>query len=249
MIGRHVTIDPTATIAVDNLTLEDGVTIGAHAVLEGTRIHLGEAVYVGPHAWLGAAACRQPHAHLVVGPGSVLGHHCMINIGEGVTIGDETALSMHVQVYTHHHWQSVLDGYPAIHAPVSIGAHVHVATNTIVAAGTVIEDGALIGANTVVSGLIPARAYVVGNPAQVLRTIPELTRAQRLVIARRLHCQVRHLVTSPVTLQDLTLTVGDTVFDLDARTITGPWTPDGWTVREWLRRRGIRFTPRCWRPT
>jgi acetyltransferase-like isoleucine patch superfamily enzyme len=53
---------------------------------------------------------------------------------------------------------------------VIIGDNVWIGLGAVILPGTRIGDGAVIGANSVVSGPIPERCVVRGNPARVMKT-------------------------------------------------------------------------------
>lgn len=52
---------------------------------------------------------------------------------------------------------------------VSIGNHVWICDNVLVLKGSIIEDGAVIGARSLVSGLIDKNSLAVGSPAKVVK--------------------------------------------------------------------------------
>lgn len=54
-------------------------------------------------------------------------------------------------------------------ADVKIGKNVWVGMNTIILKGTAIGDNSVIGAGSVVLGVIPANVLAVGNPAKVVK--------------------------------------------------------------------------------
>jgi lipopolysaccharide O-acetyltransferase len=62
-------------------------------------------------------------------------------------------------------------------APVVIGNNVWLGDGVAVLAGAEIGDGCVIGANSVVTGRIPARTIAVGSPARPVRRWDEAARA------------------------------------------------------------------------
>jgi acetyltransferase-like isoleucine patch superfamily enzyme len=58
-------------------------------------------------------------------------------------------------------------------SPVSISNKVWIGFNSIILKGVNIGEGAVIGAGSVVTKDVPAWTIVAGNPAQVIREIPE----------------------------------------------------------------------------
>ena len=58
-------------------------------------------------------------------------------------------------------------------APVKISSKVWIGFNAIILKGVTIGEGAVIGAGSVVTKDVPAWTIVAGNPARVIREIPE----------------------------------------------------------------------------
>lgn len=56
-------------------------------------------------------------------------------------------------------------------APVTIGRNVFIGCNSLVLKGTSIGDNSVIGAGSVVSGVIPPNCVAAGNPAKIIRQI------------------------------------------------------------------------------
>jgi acetyltransferase-like isoleucine patch superfamily enzyme len=52
---------------------------------------------------------------------------------------------------------------------VSIGNHVWICDNFLVLKGSIIEDGSVVGARSLVSGLIDQNSLAVGSPAKVVK--------------------------------------------------------------------------------
>ena len=55
--------------------------------------------------------------------------------------------------------------------PVNIGRNVWTGTNVCIMPGVSIGDGAIIGANSVVTHDVPAESVAVGAPARVVRSL------------------------------------------------------------------------------
>lgn len=121
---------------------------------EGTSIYdsvlvLGD-VHVGAQTW--------------IGPFTIL------DGSGGLTIGDNCSISSGVHIYTHETVQWALSGgaAPYEYAPVRIGSNCYIGPQAIIAKGVTIGDGALVGANSLVLGDVPAGAKAYGNPARVV---------------------------------------------------------------------------------
>ena len=110
---------------------------------------------------------------LTIGERVIFGHHCTIGCKERIEIGDDCLLAEMVSIRDHDHNFERLDvpirTQGAICAPVVIGRDVWLGAKVTVLKGVTIGDGAIIGANAVVTRDIPPRAIAVGVPARVVR--------------------------------------------------------------------------------
>ena len=96
-----------------------------------------------------------------------------------VTIGDGFLCGSRVVIVDHAHGSYGADGSdPAVRpnlrrlstgGRVLIGKNVWVGDGCAILAGAEIGDGAVIGANSVVSGVVPAGCVAVGAPARVVK--------------------------------------------------------------------------------
>ena len=91
-----------------------------------------------------------------IGPGLRLDHPSGVVVGPSVKIGESCTLMQGVTLGDNH-------GAP------HLGNQVAIAPGAIVIGPITIGDGALIGANSVVTKSIPAGATAFGNPAEVRR--------------------------------------------------------------------------------
>ena len=65
---------------------------------------------------------------------------------------------------------------------VKIGNNVWIGENVVILAGTEIGDGCIIGANSVVKGIIPRAAIVAGSPAETIKQYNSKTKEWMRVI-------------------------------------------------------------------
>lgn len=92
-----------------------------------------------------------------------IGSFNVINCQKSITLGDDVVLSPNVQIYDHDHDYACEGGIKAMKyktAAVEIGSNVWIGANCVILRGTKIGDNCVIGANTVVSGEIPANSVV-----------------------------------------------------------------------------------------
>ena len=98
---------------------------------------------------------------------------------DGIEIGDELLTGSNVLITDNAHglfdW-SVMT-VPPVERPlvskgkVRIGSHVWIGNNVCVLPGVTIGDGAVIGANSVVTHDVPPGAMAVGMPAKVIKQV------------------------------------------------------------------------------
>jgi acetyltransferase-like isoleucine patch superfamily enzyme len=89
----------------------------------------------------------------------------------GLTIGNNVQFSRNVLIYTsNHNINSSAIPYDRSYTskPVKIGNSVWIGMNVVITPGTTIEDGAIIGMGTVVSGIVPKGAIVVGQKTRIV---------------------------------------------------------------------------------
>lgn len=63
--------------------------------------------------------------------------------------------------------------YPAKFSGITVKHHASIGANTTLLPGVTIGEYAMVGAGAVITKDVPPRAVVVGNPAKIIRTIPE----------------------------------------------------------------------------
>ncbi len=144
-------------------------------------IRVGLKLRLAPDAqFQTGAACVFDHdatiecsGNLTIGARVIFGHHCTIGCKDRIAIGDDCLLAEMVSIRDHDHNFARLDipirEQGATCAPVVIGRDVWLGAKVTVLKGVTIGDGAIIGANAVVTRDIPARAIAVGIPARVVK--------------------------------------------------------------------------------
>jgi acetyltransferase-like isoleucine patch superfamily enzyme len=276
-LGDGVSIGDGAALRAQRLELGPMVLLGAGTKLSTREVVLGDVTYVGEGVLIGGGGAWGPRSSLRTGHSCLVSSRCILNCGEPIRIGSEVGLSPGVQLYTHNHWQSVLEGYPARHAPITLEDKVYLTGNVLVAPGVRVGRGATVLANSLVADDVPERAVMAGVPARrVGQTEGNLSRSRKRQIVERLmeelgeHLrflglpdhQVRFLESVPggelpegtgvlLGFEVEEAEAGDdlVVFDLEALQVRGRQNRLSDEVRNFLRRRGIRFSPIHWRYT
>ena len=153
LIGGHAVIHAGATIG-------DGARIGDHAQLrDGARIGAGATIgslsSVDPDVIVGDRASVQARCYLSAG--TVVEEDAFI--GPGVTLANDNTMDRHGP-------EMELTG-PLLRRACRVGAGV------VVCPAVEIGEEAFVGAGAVVTKDVPPRALVVGNPARVVREVPD----------------------------------------------------------------------------
>ena len=270
-VGEGSRIGTGTVIRAQHLQIGAGALIGDHNDILCRRLRFGEMLYLVNRVVIGQGGAFNEESELVVGHSCLISSDCLINTAHRVSLGDRTCLSPRVSVYTHSHWQSVLQGYHATFAPVEIGSDVWVTGNCLITPGTIMEDGSQALAGSTISGRVPARTIVSGVPAvPVGRVRDDLSLAEK----DRLMCGIWGKVDDAARAAGLdpsqALYAGasprgnagepvqaafgprpdgyeGTYFDLNECRVTGPGGRLADEVRNVLRKHGIRFEPHRWR--
>jgi acetyltransferase-like isoleucine patch superfamily enzyme len=160
--------------------LHPGLDVGA-----AVRVGRGCRLFLDPRGRLElGAGCEVDDAttiavygdgHIELGPGSFVGHHCTLAAREAIEIGAGTYLAELVSVRDHDHavGSPPSSGEMTVD-PVVIGPNVWIGAKATVLRGARIGEGAVIGANAVVRGELPARSVCAGVPARVIRLLDPL---------------------------------------------------------------------------
>jgi UDP-2-acetamido-3-amino-2,3-dideoxy-glucuronate N-acetyltransferase len=113
--------------------------------------------------------------------GVVIGARCKIQshtfICEGVTIEDEVFVGHNVNFINDTYPRAATGGALQTEAdwqlvPTLVKRGASLGTGSTILGGITIGEDAIVGAGSVVTRDVPARAVVAGNPARVLRTLP-----------------------------------------------------------------------------
>jgi maltose O-acetyltransferase len=131
---------------------------------------------------------RWVQSHLVTGEGGqlLIGDRVNINFGaaisaqERVQIGDDVRMGPYA-IIMDSDFHSAADRSKASTAPITIEAGVWLAARVTVVKGAHIGKGSVIGANSVVAGVIPPGVVAAGVPARVIRPVDGAAAAPRPV--------------------------------------------------------------------
>ena len=144
-------------------------------------IEIGSGTMIGPHVALSAGMV--PGQECLSTPVVRIGDRCLIGRGSGIVghfsieMGDDVWTGHHVYITDQNH------GYENVDIPISqqsmpekpvrIGSGSWLGHGTVVLPGADIGEHVVIGANSVVTGVIPSFSVAVGAPARVVKSIPQ----------------------------------------------------------------------------
>ena len=293
-IGDGVIIKQGAKIVADYLFIDESAIIGENTFIKGEevkigrmvavggncsfvtrRIRIGDVCSIGEKVLIGGGGAWGEEAGIEIGARSLISSECIVNTGHLVTIGEGVALSPRVQIYTHHHWQNILEGYNATFGPVAIGDKSYITGNCLIVPGVSIGKGCTALANSLIIDDIEDYTMVVGVPAKpVSKHKAELSLEAKDRLVKHLMKDLTALIESrgyaqdsvnyflnydderdgvfPVVLcfekeADSKQQSDSVIFDLTQYKVIGEENALSDEVRNFLRRRGIRFHPIHWR--
>ena len=115
----------------------------------------------------------QPGGRLRIGERTYVNYGTNISAAESVQIGSGCAIGQYCIIMDNdYHQLGNLELMPKSR-PVVIGDKVWLGARVIVLPGSHIGDGAVVGANSVVKGCIPAGMIAAGVPARVIRPVAD----------------------------------------------------------------------------
>lgn len=141
-------------------------------------ISIGSSTYIGKRAVITAwDLSKEPEIR--IGSFVGIGDDCHITSTNRVIIGDGTLLGTKVTITDNAHGYSsrgCLDIPPGKRdnyskGPVIIGRNVWIGDKATILPGVIVGDGAIIGANAVVTKDVPSYSIVGGNPAKIIQQL------------------------------------------------------------------------------
>ena len=118
---------------------------------------------------------RRGLSGLRIGNDCFLGDECLLDLAEAIELQDQVTLAERVVVLTHtnvgYRDHPLQRHFPALAAPVRIGAGSFLGANVTVLPGLTIGPESFVAAGSVVTEDVPPRRLAAGVPARVLRSL------------------------------------------------------------------------------
>ena len=158
-LGKDVSVASHSVIRANS---ERGIEIGdGSSIVEFCLLNANKGcIKIGARSWLGAAGQIYGNGHVSIGDDVLIGAQCVIN-----TVSHEFA-----DVDRPMNEQGINT------APVVIGNNVWIGLGCKILQGVTVGEGAIIGANSLVTKDIPAYSIAYGSPATV-KSVRSQTRA------------------------------------------------------------------------
>jgi acetyltransferase-like isoleucine patch superfamily enzyme len=245
-IGKGVTFGCNVDISIKGVfSIGSYSHIGNNTHIRGNNVHIDEHFYCSGGLRVGGGGAMNPTANLFIGKRCVM-HNNFINLCERVTILDDVGLSPEANILTHGYWQSVLEGYPAKFAPVTIKSNVIVGYRSLIMPNVTIEEGCVIGAQSVVSKDISEKGIYAGSPAKRVGDIKPLTATQKEnllieVLDEYTKIAPYHNVTTSIRLEYPWIVMGGLHMNVETFDYVGHENEDTDDFRDFLRKFGIRI--------
>ncbi len=271
----EVEIYAGTTIRAETVRIGRMSVIGADCSITCRHIRIGDVLYTASRVTVGGAAQMSPTDKLIIGDQCLISAHCVLDSGNGIRIGNQVGISPFVKFYTHQYWQNMLEGYHSNFGPILVEDGAYITGDCLVTPNTKIGAGSTVLANSTVAANVEPYTVVSGNPAKKVADVDrDIDPARKERIAKRLlsdmqtaladrlpegsviYCRAFDVQSAGNASVVLTFDPGDyeaavegglVLFDLKAYRVLGQQTAQSNEVRNFLRRRGVRFSPIHWR--
>lgn len=170
VVGNGSKIYPEARI-INILKNKSAISIGNSSHIQGELLIFahGGSIRIGNECYIGVGT------RIWSGQSVTIGNRVLIS--HGVNIFDNQTHSLSASERNQHFRKIFSTGHPTEislgERPVVIEDDVWIACMSIILRGVHIGRGAIIAAGSVVTKDVPAWSVVAGNPARVVKTIPE----------------------------------------------------------------------------
>jgi acetyltransferase-like isoleucine patch superfamily enzyme len=160
-----------SALIINNLHDASRITIGAHTHVKGELLTFGHGgrITIGEFCFIGEQARIWSAKEITLGDRVLISHN--------VNIFDNDTHPVNSQARHEQFKQIITTGQPKSidlrERPVIIADDVLIGCNSIILSGVLVGKGAIVGAGSVVTRDVPPYTIVAGNPAKVIREIPE----------------------------------------------------------------------------
>jgi acetyltransferase-like isoleucine patch superfamily enzyme/cold shock CspA family protein len=174
VIGDHASISFLSFVRGRHIRIGAHVQIGAMTFIDTPNFEIGDGSKINEQVFIGGL--QFPDSKLIIGRNCQIMQMSFINPARSITIGDDSGIGGDCLLFGHTSWLSQLEGYKVDFESIEIGTSVSLSWRVFVLPGVKIGDGAVIGANSLVSATIPPKCLAIGYPARVVSKFPDFPR-------------------------------------------------------------------------
>jgi len=159
-------------IIKNNIYAGKNIAIKSHVefyLREGSYIEMGDGCIIQDYAFFQLSG---DSSRIILGKDVSVGRFCMITGKKLISIGDFTRIGSFVQIIDVNHGmkkEKLIMNQDSVVGEVIIGKDVWIGAGAKILMDVHIGDGAVIGANAVVTHDIPSYAIAVGVPAKIIK--------------------------------------------------------------------------------
>jgi len=140
----------------------------------GCRITRASGVSIGERAWLEAGVWIKlvdPAARVEIGAHVFFARNCHLDVMRDISIGAHSLFGPGCVLVDHNHGiarDRRIDEQPCTAGPIKVGRDVWCGAGVVILPGITIGDGAVVGANSVVTRDVEPMSIVGGAPARLI---------------------------------------------------------------------------------
>jgi len=163
-------IHPSSTFSINRLQLKENcaINIDEHSQVEGAICFDRDnaAIAIGKRVFMNGS--------LIAAQRIEIGDDVLIAWGVTIIDHNSHAIAFSDRAEDVINWRLGRKDWTHVKvAPIKISNKVWIGFNSIICKGVTIGEGAIVGAGSVVTKDVPAWTIVAGNPARIIREIPE----------------------------------------------------------------------------
>ena len=258
-IHKSVEIGDNVQIHCDSIKIDKFSKIGNDVNISCRNLEVGEFLYMADGVEIGRGGSTGLNSNVKIGKHVGIFERTIINPSESVEIGDDVGIGAEVMIWTHGAWLDVTQGFPSDFGPVKIGNNVWLPARSIVLPNVTIGDNSVIGIGSIVNKSLPNGCLAAGSPCKVLKEnhYPnELTNEEKEKLINGIlddwlklldekkvyHHHTVEYKNNNIYLREIVEgAYCETIFNLNERTISNGSGEVVEDLRDYLRRRGIKF--------
>ena len=259
-IDDSVIIGDNVQINCENIKLGKFCKIGDNVEISCTSFEADDWLFMLHGVEIGRGGSYGSNSNVKIGKHVGIFENTIINPSEPVEIGDNCGIGADVMIWTHGAWLDITQGFPADFGPVTIGENVWLPARSIVLPNVTIGNNVVIGINSIINRSLPSGCFAAGSPCKVIKesvypkevSDDELAKMVRgilndwtTLIQRKLEGFEPPAISTNYYKKTrkikLTLDGEETIYAIKERTIHGRDSDIVEDLRDYLRRRGIKF--------